>query len=122
MSEPTAAPAGPPLGVTEYLAPQLSEDLVYSALHEVIDPELGVNIVDLGLIYNLGIAQTGDVDIRMTLTTPGCPLGGYIDDEINSCLRQFPAVGQINVDLVFEPPWTPHMMTDFAKDQLGWRG
>lgn len=118
MSEPTASP----LGVSEWLAPELSEDLVYSALHEVIDPELGVNIVDLGLIYNLDIDPESNLDIRMTLTTPGCPLGGYIEDEINSCMRQFPAVGKIHVDLVFEPPWSPHMMTDFAKEQLGWRG
>jgi metal-sulfur cluster biosynthetic enzyme len=97
-------------------------DAVLEALHEVIDPELGVNIVDLGLVYDVAIGSDGDVAITMTLTTPGCPLGGYLEDEINGCLRRFPAVRAVSVDLVWEPPWGPAAMTDAAKRQLGWRG
>ena len=97
-------------------------EAVLEALHEVIDPELGVNIVDLGLVYDVAIGSDGDVAITMTLTTPGCPLGGYLEDEINGCLRRFPAVRAVSVDLVWEPPWGPAAMTDAAKRQLGWRG
>jgi metal-sulfur cluster biosynthetic enzyme len=97
-------------------------DAVLEALHEVIDPELGVNIVDLGLVYDVAIGSDGDVAITMTLTTPGCPLGGYLEDEINGCLRRFPAVRAVSVDLVWEPPGGPAAMTDAAKRQLGWRG
>jgi len=99
----------------------LDADAVLEALHEVIDPELGVNIVDLGLIYHVAV-DDGVVAIRMTLTTPGCPLGGYIEDEINGCLRRFPSVRAVTVDLVWQPPWQPAVMTDAAKQQLGWRG
>lgn len=109
------------LGITEWLAPAPTRELVYAALSEVIDPELGVNIFDLGLVYELVLDASGNVAIRMTLTTPGCPLGGYLDDEIHSCLQQFPSLGEVSVDLVFVPPWHPDMMSDAAKDQLGWR-
>ncbi len=97
-------------------------ELVLEALHEVIDPELGVNIVDLGLVYEVAVGAEGDVAIRMTLTTPGCPLGGYLEDEINGCLRRFPCVRDVRVDLVWDPPWQPAAMTDDARRQLGWRG
>lgn len=110
------------LNVTEWLAPVPTRELVYAALTEVVDPELGVNIVDLGLVYDLKLDASGNVAVRMTLTTPGCPLGGYLDDEIHSCLRQFPSLGEVRVDLVFDPPWRPDLMSEAAKDQLGWRG
>lgn len=100
----------------------LDSDAVLEALHEVIDPELGVNIVDLGLVYDVAVGAEGDVAIEMTLTTPGCPLGGYIEDEINGCLRRFPSVRGVSVVLVWDPPWHPSAMTDEAKRQLGWRG
>jgi metal-sulfur cluster biosynthetic enzyme len=61
-----------------------------------------------------------DVEIVMTLTTPGCPLGGFIEDEILDCLAQAPQVGRIKVTLVWEPPWDPERMTDAAREQLGW--
>lgn len=100
----------------------VDSDVVFDALHEVIDPELGVNIVDLGLVYDVTVGDEGKVAIRMTLTTPGCPLGGYLEDEINGCLRRFPSVRDVRVDLVWDPPWRPAAMTDEAKRQLGWRG
>lgn len=92
---------------------------VYELLHEVIDPEVGVNIVDLGLVYGVRVADRVAY-VRMTLTTPGCPLGSYIDDSIRRALGRLPDVDDTDLDLVWDPPWTPEMMTDEAKRQLGW--
>jgi len=108
---------------TELLTAPLTPELVNELLVEVIDPELGVNIVDLGLVYDLKIDGT-DVEVVMTLTTQGCPLGGFIEDEIIDTLAQAPQIGRVKVTLVWEPPWdpawNPDMMTDEAKRQLGW--
>ncbi|MBS2965161.1 metal-sulfur cluster assembly factor [Actinocrinis puniceicyclus] len=97
----------------------MTADLVRLLLHDVIDPELGVNIVDLGLIYDLSADDAG-VLIRMTLTTPGCPLGGYLDDEVRRALAQLPGRPPVRVELVWDPPWGPELMTDAAKRALGW--
>jgi len=104
---------------TELLAAPLTPGLVNELLLEVIDPELGVNIVDLGLVYDVRIGDR-DVEVVMTLTTPGCPLGGFIEDEIADCLAQAPQVGRVTVTLVWEPPWDPERMTDRAREELGW--
>jgi metal-sulfur cluster biosynthetic enzyme len=104
---------------TDLLAAPLTPEFVNELLLEVIDPELGVNIVDLGLVYDVGISD-GDVEIVLTLTTQGCPLGGFIEDEILDCLAQAPQVGRVKVTLVWEPPWDPERMSDAAREQLGW--
>jgi metal-sulfur cluster biosynthetic enzyme len=104
---------------TELLSAPLTSELIGDLLVEVIDPELGVNIVDLGLVYDV-LIKDRDVEIVMTLTTPGCPLGGFIEDEILDCLAQAPQVGRVRVTLVWEPPWDPERMTDAAREQLGW--
>jgi metal-sulfur cluster biosynthetic enzyme len=97
-------------------------ELIQELLREVIDPEIGINIIDLGLVYDVGLSSDGVALIRMTLTTPGCPLGGYIDDEIHNILWGAPGVEDIDVRIVWDPPWDPdEMMSDWAKDQLGWR-
>lgn len=88
-------------------------------LHEVIDPEVGINIVDLGLVFEVTVADRR-ADVRMTLTTPGCPLSGYMDDAIRATLTSLPDIDDTWMDLVWDPPWGPHMMTDEAKRQLGW--
>lgn len=94
---------------------------VYRALlREVIDPELGVNIVDLGLVYGLEVAE-GTARLRMTLTTPGCPLSAYLDDAVHAALVGAPGVDEVDVEIVWAPPWVPAMMSDAAKSQLGWR-
>ena len=86
------------------------------------DPEIGINIVDLGLIYDIDRSGDGAVAIRMTLTTPGCPLGGYLTDSVAGTLRDVPGVTGIDVRIVWDPPWDPDaMMSDWAKDQLRWR-
>lgn len=92
---------------------------LYDMLHEVIDPEVGVNIVDLGLVFEVTLAD-GLADVRMTLTTPGCPLGGYMEDAIQSTLTRVPEVNDTHMNLVWEPAWGPHMMSHEAKRQLGW--
>lgn len=92
---------------------------LYDMLHEVIDPEVGVNIVDLGLVFEVTLAD-GLADVRMTLTTPGCPLGGYMEDAIRDTLTRVPEVDDTHMNLVWEPAWGPHMMSYEAKRQLGW--
>jgi metal-sulfur cluster biosynthetic enzyme len=88
-------------------------------LHEVIDPELGVDIVSLGLIY--GLEVNGRVAaVLLTTTTPACPLGGYISDEIERVLLDSGAVDRVEVELTHSPPWTPQMMSDAAKRSFGW--
>ena len=97
-----------------------SPETLRDLLREVIDPEVGINVVDLGLLYNIRLSE-GTAAIRMTLTTPGCPLGGYLTDAIHDALQDVPGVTGVDVQIVWEPPWDPdQMMSDWAKDQLGW--
>ena len=100
----------------------LTQDDIRSALQEVIDPEVGVNVLDLGLIYEVWVG--GDtVRIKMTMTTPACPMGSYLTDNVKSAvLRRLPSITQVEVELVWEPPWDPAMISDEAKRQLGWEG
>src|SRR5438270_10581293 len=95
------------------------EDLIKEALMEVIDPEIGVNIVDLGMVYGIDIAEPGDIKITMTLTTPMCPLSEYIDAAVKEALDPVPGVNEVTVNLVWTPPWTPAMMSEDAKLELG---
>ncbi len=97
----------------------VTPEMVADLLTDVIDPELGVDIVNLGLVYDIAVT-TGQVMVRMTLTTPGCPLGGYLDDEVSRCLAQLPGAPAVRVDLVWQPRWRPEMMSDRAKAMLGW--
>lgn len=97
----------------------LTEELVYAALKEVIDPELGLNIVDLGLIYEVDI-KGGAVTIVMTLTTPGCPMHASFRSEIEATLwRALPGLESVTVALVWDPPWTPAMLTPAGRAELG---
>ena len=98
----------------------LTDDLVYAALREVMDPELGLNIVDLGLIYDVNIGQEGRIAIEMTLTTPGCPLHASFREEIERTLwRSFPDLQGVSVALVWDPPWTPEMISPEGRAELG---
>ncbi len=97
-------------------------DDVRERLKEVYDPEIGVNVIDLGLVYDIDLTdQDGktDVLVTMTLTSMGCPLGPILMQEINQALGDLPNVGAIDVNLVWSPPWTPDMMSEEAKDELG---
>src|SRR5690348_15008795 len=95
-----------------------SEELIREALKEVYDPEIGVNIVDLGLVYDLNV-QDGKVDVTMTLTTPMCPLSEYIDAAVRDALKPIDEIKEVNVELVWTPPWNPSMMSEDAKLELG---
>lgn len=98
----------------------MADLFIRNLLREVIDPELGVNIVDLGLVYDVTVLD-GVARVRMTMTTPGCPLGAYFDDAVQDCLWGAPGVERTQVQIVWDPPWRPEMMSDVAKSQLGWR-
>ncbi len=91
------------------------------ALTEVIDPEIGMNIVDLGLVYGVNLDdEKGRVHVDLTLTSPGCPLGPEIIRDIKRELRGIEDVLDVDVDLVWNPLWHPSMMSDYAKDELGY--
>jgi metal-sulfur cluster biosynthetic enzyme len=96
-----------------------SEDEVLEALKSVVDPELGINIVDLGLVYEVDVAESGDVDIQYTLTTMGCPIGPLIEDQMRAFLAPLEGIGEVRPEMVLRPAWTPEMMSEEAKAALG---
>jgi metal-sulfur cluster biosynthetic enzyme len=96
-----------------------TRDAVFEALKNVYDPELGLNIVDLGLVYDVQVHGDGGVDIQYSLTTMGCPIGPMIEDQMRSFLRGIPGVDEVRPEFVLRPPWTPEMMSDEAKAALG---
>ena len=96
-----------------------TRDAVFEALKNVFDPELGLNIVDLGLVYDVQVHGDGGVDIQYSLTTMGCPIGPMIEDQMRSFLRGIPGVDEVRPEFVLRPPWTPEMMSDEAKAALG---
>lgn len=99
----------------------LTQQTVLDAMHSVIDPELGINVVDLGLVYSAE-ASDGNVRIVMTMTTPACPLHSYIRESAERVLRKrFPELRSVSVEIVWDPPWSPAMMSALAKKQLGWQ-
>ena len=99
--------------------PQNIEELVIDALRTVYDPEIPVNIYELGLIYAIEIKPEGDVAIRMTLTSPGCPVAGAMPMEVESRLRDIPGIRSAKVAIVWDPPWSPDMISEAGKLQLG---
>jgi metal-sulfur cluster biosynthetic enzyme len=101
------------------MAVTFNRDDVREGLKHVYDPEIGINIVDLGLVYDAEIAESGDVLVIMTLTSMGCPLGPVIVQEVQNALKDFEGVGEIDVKIVWSPPWSPALMSDDAKDELG---
>lgn len=91
---------------------------VREALRHVVDPEIGINIVDLGLVYDIEI-QDARVRVTMTMTSPACPLGDYLKDLSDSAIRQrVPGVQEVEIALVWEPPWNPDMMAEEVRRQL----
>jgi metal-sulfur cluster biosynthetic enzyme len=96
----------------------LDRDGVLQALHDVIDPELGYNIVDLGLIYELQV-DGGVVEITMTMTTPGCPAQDYILSGVYERCKSLPGVNDAKIHLTFLPAWSPRLMTPVAKAHFG---
>ena len=97
----------------------ITEEIVYEKLKECFDPEIPVNIVDLGLIYDVKIADN-DVNIKMTLTAVGCPMYNVIGEDVRSRVMTIEGVKNVTVQIVWEPPWNPDMMSADAKKTLGW--
>lgn len=97
----------------------VDEEDVREQLKNVIDPELDINIVDLGLIYEIDVDEEDNVDILMTLTTPGCPLHGVFDELVKREVSKIDDVESIEVELTFEPRWSPEEMSDDARDEIG---
>jgi metal-sulfur cluster biosynthetic enzyme len=101
----------------------ITEDAAREALKQVIDPELFINIIDLGLVYTVTIAEAeegkSNVSIEMTMTSPACPAGPQLLQNSKDALSRLENVGTVEVRLVMTPPWTPDRMTEDARDQLG---
>lgn len=100
----------------------LSEETILDALKQVRDPELMVNVVDLGLIYGVGMDEVSgktNLHILMTMTTPACPFGPELIREVKEVLQSREGVGSVEVQVTLSPPWTPDRMTDDARDELG---
>jgi probable FeS assembly SUF system protein SufT len=113
VTNSTAAAAGPE---------EFSDKLVWDQLRMVYDPEIPVNIVDLGLIYSCQItaADVGHkIEVKMSLTAPGCGMGEVLRQDVERRLRSLPGVSEVKVEVVFDPPWDPTRMSDAAKLQLG---
>jgi len=103
----------------ERMDPEALREPIVAALRTVHDPEIPVNIYDLGLIYRIEVAANGDVDIDMTLTAPACPVAGAIPRMVEEAVRRVEGVGKVRVELVWDPPWTQDKMTEEARLQLG---
>jgi metal-sulfur cluster biosynthetic enzyme len=91
---------------------------VTEALTNVIDPELGLDFVELGLVYEV-VVDDGDVDITFTLTSPGCPIGPQVTEQMKEFVSEVPGVEGVETHMVFSPPWTPDLMSEDAKFALG---
>ncbi|MBK1645688.1 SUF system Fe-S cluster assembly protein [Thiocapsa imhoffii] len=105
--------------VVERMDPEELREPIIAALREVHDPEIPINIYDLGLIYRIDIAQSGDVHVDMTLTAPACPVAGMMPVMVKDAVSRVEGVGEVDVDLVWDPPWSQSNMSDEARLQLG---
>ncbi len=95
------------------------EDRVVDAIKECYDPEIPVNIWELGLIYEINVGDDPVVNIKMTLTAPGCPAARSLPIEVHERVAQIPEISDVKVEVVWDPPWTPEMMSQEAKLELG---
>ena len=101
------------------MAQTVTADVVKSALKEVYDPEIPVNVVDLGLIYDVQVSDENEVHIQMTLTAAGCGMGPYIAQQAEWAVAELEGVKNVDVDIVFDPPWNPEMITEDGKKLMG---
>ncbi|NWG70053.1 MAG: SUF system Fe-S cluster assembly protein [Parvularculaceae bacterium] len=119
----SAAPAGPALAAASALPAgelqRITDDIV-RALKTVYDPEIPVDIYELGLIYKVDLADDRTLTIDMTLTAPGCPVAGEMPGWVEAAVKGVEGVGAVKVNMVFEPAWTPAKMSDEARLELGW--
>jgi metal-sulfur cluster biosynthetic enzyme len=121
-SAPDRPPAAAPADASHPDRPMPSEDDVRDALMAVMDPEAGMNIVDLGLVYGVELKSDG-VYVTMTMTSPACPATGQVVDEARAAIRRIaPRNARVMVDVVWDPPWTPERMSEMARQTFGWSG
>jgi FeS assembly SUF system protein len=118
MAENTTIQAGSG-AATEASGPDAIREKIIEALRTVYDPEIPVNIYELGLIYDVSVSGEGHAAIRMTLTTPMCPAAELLPPEVETKARGVEGVSQVQLDLVWDPPWSPDMMSEAAKLDLG---
>jgi metal-sulfur cluster biosynthetic enzyme len=104
--------------VTDPQDETLTEEDVYEVLEEVIDPELGLDFVSLGLVYDVNI-EGSEIYVTFTLTTPACPIGPQVSEQMREFVGDLPGVTAVHPKMVFDPPWSPEMMTEDAKFALG---
>jgi len=97
------------------------KDRILAALENVIDPELGIDIINLGLVYEISFEDSGALEIKMTLTTMGCPLADLLTQQINDAMEEVPEVTETKVNLVWYPAWTVDKMSRYARIALGIR-
>lgn len=93
-------------------------DQVWEILHDVYDPEIPLNIADLGLVYDLQVSDAGEVSILMTLTSPGCPVGDMLAEEIRDRAMSIPGIKEVHVEFTFDPLWTPERISEEGRQML----
>jgi len=97
---------------------ELTKEQIFDALRNCYDPEIPVNVVDLGLVYDV-VIDDGKVSVKMTLTSPFCPIADQVVEDARRLVATVPGVKEVHVELVWDPPWNPEMMSWAAKEQLG---
>jgi len=98
----------------------IKEETIWKALQNVLDPELGLNVVDMGLIYEVRVKNEGKVYVKMTLTAPDCPLHTLITQNVKNEVEKLDGVKEAEVELTFDPPWTPERMSEILKKRFGY--
>jgi FeS assembly SUF system protein len=116
---PEEASATPEAAAPAAADPSDVENAIVEALKTVFDPEIPVNIYELGLIYDIDLLDEGAVKVKMTLTSPGCPVAGSLPGEVQAKVQGVPGVGAVDVELVWDPTWNPSMMSEAARLELG---
>jgi FeS assembly SUF system protein len=101
------------------MATTVNRDEVYEALRTVYDPEIPVNVVDLGLIYDVQVSDANDIFVQMTLTFPGCGMGPHIAQQAEWAIQDVEGVEEVNIELTFDPPWSPDLISEEARNMLG---
>ncbi len=97
----------------------LTKETVIEALKTVYDPEIPVNVVDLGLVYDVQVNDEGGIYVQMTLTFPGCGMGPFIAQQAEWAVQDLDGAGEVEIEMVFDPPWTPELISEEARSQLG---
>ena len=101
------------------MAAEITSEEVYEALKTVYDPEIPVNVVDLGLVYDVQVSEDSNVFVQMTLTFPGCGMGPHIAQQAEWAIQDLDGVEEVEIELTFDPPWSPDLISEEARAQLG---